>query len=413
MVQHGDNNNLPNDCGKVKEKSVVKEREMAIPIRYQQLVLFPCCLDRKGEPHIIHLFGRMQSESKDQEDALKNICVHTRSHPLWNSRLFSDQPYSYLPQDDFKLIDYRNYMYEHWVHFLPAEERSWEDTCDYLQLTLRRIKYNRQQEVVSLSWMYNVIMHTHRVSRAYLEFIQDWCEYIRLDCPCAPLIQTILNIHKKDNTLYYNYDNDSLVDRLHHVKEQDEPYVPLDQWLLQKRDHYYKLNFSRWMSFYETHLQHCYDHIKEHPSGHSFTKQDVGYMVTLPVLWSMLHCELRFIKHVFLDDSMHEAVLTLLREWISVTGCVLCCTYQGTSIQTALNYHGNPVIHVTPIHTHLRWMANEERMDCTIVPTVEDIDKVMDVIPNFMLDGNEDYFEDYRKETMFSWLSLHKHDRDI
>ena len=353
-----------------------------IPIRYQQLVLFPCCTG-SGEthPNIIHIFGRLSSDSIEVEETLKEVCHNTRAHPLWKSNILSDKLYSYLPHIDFIPIDYRKTMYQHWTRILPNTENTWEEVCQSLENIFRTIKYSREEEVVCVSWMYNVIFYTQHVARSYHEFIQDWCDYIRLECPCSSFITRIIAVHKKDYQLYYQCD----------VSDNEMKYITYDQWLLKEKDNPRKHTFSRWKEFRECIITRSYHHIKSHSC--ICTEDDVLYMVTLPLLYNMLNDSYRFITQLFIDDSIHDKVIQMVQEWLSQFGCILCRSYESNHVPTMINYDGNRTIHVTSIHTHIRYSINNDSttINSILYPTLENIKNVMNVIPNFMLDGQSEF----------------------
>ena len=120
-------------------------------------------------------------------------------------------------------------------------------------------------------------------------------------------------------------------------------------------------------------------------------------MVTLPVLFEFIYEEdLRFIKHFFMDDSIHYHVINMIQTWLNETGCMLCISFDSNHIPTSIDHRGNTIIHVTKVHSHLRWSVSKDTttVTCTIFPTLEKIYDMMMMIPNFMLDCYENDIHD-------------------
>lgn len=335
-----------------------------IQIRYQQLVFLPCCV-KDSYTNVIHMFGTLQS--REYEEELRKLCQNTKSHPQWKAKLISDHDYSYLPYEDYTHIDKRTYIYEKWNNALPLYDCSFEDTCIFIEQQLYTVKKNLVPEVLFLSWMYNIILYNKRVARTYNELLEDWCYYIRLDCPCFSTIHNVLE--------YYNLEREDA----YQIK-----YVPFDQWLLLDNvKHSTTYQSTKWKVFCKQKIINSYQEIKNTP----FITHSLLYMILLPILWEILEDKWRFILQVFIDDSLHSSVIYLLQEWLNQNGCLLCCSYKLNYVPT-LEDRGTSIIHVDNIHIHLNFIMedNFSNIKCSIHPTLENIEKSMCLIPHFMYD---------------------------
>ena len=347
-----------------------------IPIRYQQLVLFPCCAGSKEiNPNIIHIFGLLQSESKEDKDLLQHICKNTQARMHWKASLASDQVYSYLPYEKFEWIDHRKYIYKKWKKYIPIKDISLEETCSYLEMKISV----SNRDIMFLCWMYNVIISTKQIARSYTECISSWCDYIRLDCPCSPWIPNFLSTHTLS-------------------------YVPYDKWIIIYKEDFIKHNIRNWKSFCEKYIKSCYDTIKKDNSNR---ENQLFYMVTLPILWEILHEELRMVKQIFVEDAVHPYVIRTVQDWVGQFGCILCCSYESNHIPTSIDYWKNTIIPVSKIHNHLRIKIENDIPVITneVYPTLENIDKVMEIMPDFMYDYHEIIFEIFSDEdSICHWI---------
>ena len=311
---------------------------------YQQLVLFPCCTGNDW-PIIVHMFGCI---SKTEQDTVREWCINTKAHPLWKANVLADKNYSYLPYTDFVPIGIT--LYEQWVRLVPSYTTCGE-TLQFIENKL--INLYSKDDIMFLSCMYNIILYSNHVATSLTELLEDWCVYIRLQCPCSTKIHSILETYK-------------LI------------YIPYDQFVVTENAKNHVM-YTRWKLFCQEQIGRSYQYITNPKQI-----QDVFvYMITLPILWKIIDDQWRFIIQLFIDDSLHYSVIRILHDWVNYNGCVLC-SHEYDGIPTIKDYYGNYKIYVHPIHVHLR--IKEQVLQCRIYPTLEHIDTIMEQIPSFMLD---------------------------